>query len=119
MKRFRLFLVFSFLVNSFVVLAQVDEEEYLNSLLREEVKVENPVYKPVLGFGLGILNFHGDVNNNNRSATFGTIARADTRRRRCRGRGAGAGVEQLAESGVLRSSRAASLRPRCGAIRPR
>jgi hypothetical protein len=74
MKRFRLFLVISFLVNSFVALAQVDEEEYLNSLLREEVKVENPVYKPVLGFGMGILNFHGDVNNNNKSATFGTPA---------------------------------------------
>jgi len=74
MKRFRLLLVFSLLINSFAVFSQVDEEEYLNSLLREEVKVENPVYKPVVGFGMGILNFHGDVRNNNRNPVLGTPA---------------------------------------------
>jgi len=43
------------------VLAQ--EEEELDSLLRKKVVVENPVYKPVVGFGAGILNFYGDVRN--------------------------------------------------------
>jgi hypothetical protein len=44
-----------------MVLAQ--EEEELDSLLRKEIVVENPVYKPVVGFGAGILNFYGDVRN--------------------------------------------------------
>ncbi len=74
MKRFKLLLIFSLLVNSFVAIAQVDEEEYLNSLLREEVKVENPVYKPVMGFGLGVLNFYGDLRSNNRSSVLGSPA---------------------------------------------
>ncbi len=75
MKQFRLLLVFSLLVNSLSVFAQIDvEEEYFKSKLREEVKVENPVYKPVIGFGIGILNFLGDIRNNNRSPNLGIPA---------------------------------------------
>ena len=43
------------------IIAQADEN--LDSLLRKEIIVENPVYKPVIGFGAGIMNFYGDVNN--------------------------------------------------------
>src|SRR4030043_129621 len=43
------------------VFSQADED--LDSLLRKEIIVENPVYKPVIGFGAGIMNFYGDVNN--------------------------------------------------------
>jgi hypothetical protein len=43
------------------IFAQEDED--LDSLLRKEIIVENPVYKPVIGFGAGIMNFYGDVSN--------------------------------------------------------
>ena len=38
-----------------------EEEEYYDSLLIEQVKVENPVYKPVIGIGIGVFNFFGDA----------------------------------------------------------
>ncbi len=53
------------------VLAQ-DDEAYYESLLNEEVKVENPVYKPVVGVGFGTLNFYGDVHNSIRNPFVGT-----------------------------------------------
>lgn len=34
-----------------------------DSLLQRVDSVENPVYKPVITFSLGVLNFHGDVKN--------------------------------------------------------
>src|SRR5271165_6114323 len=40
-----------------------DDEAYYEKLLSEEVKVENPVYKPVVGIAFGTLNFYGDVHN--------------------------------------------------------
>jgi len=40
------------------------QEDPYEELLKEKVKVENPIYKPVIGFGTGVLNFHGDVHNN-------------------------------------------------------
>lgn len=39
------------------------DEEFWEEYLQEEVEVENPVYKPVIGFGVGFLNFLGDVRN--------------------------------------------------------
>ncbi len=45
-----------------VLSARAQEEEF-DSLLIKEVIVENPVYKPVVGFGAGIMNFYGDVKN--------------------------------------------------------
>lgn len=50
-----------FLTLSMVSFAQ--EEEYWNKLLNEEVEVENPVYKPVISLGAGVLSFFGDVKN--------------------------------------------------------
>ena len=48
------------------------QEDYFDSLFVETVKVENPVYKPVIGIGPGVLNFFGDVNNNFRLFSSGT-----------------------------------------------
>ncbi|HYX05206.1 MAG TPA: thrombospondin type 3 repeat-containing protein [Bacteroidales bacterium] len=50
------------------------QEEYYESLLKEEVEVENPVYKPVIGVGVGTLNFLGDVKNGNRNPVMGKPA---------------------------------------------
>ena len=49
------------------------EEEY-DSLLMKKIVVENPVYKPVIGFGAGITNFDGDVMNSNFNPMVGTYA---------------------------------------------
>lgn len=40
-----------------------DENIDWSERLIEEVKLENPVYKPILGVGIGTLNFYGDVKN--------------------------------------------------------
>ncbi len=71
MGRLKLLLVilFSGLVQ---LLYSQDDEAYYESLLREEVKVENPVYKPVIGVSFGTLNFYGDVHNNVRNPFVGT-----------------------------------------------
>lgn len=57
-----LYILTSFLILPLTSVFSQDEKE-LDSLLRKEIIVENPVYKPVIGFGAGIMNFYGDVNN--------------------------------------------------------
>ncbi len=58
----RIFLLISgLLLLTFSSFAQKDPYE---ELLQEKVLVEDPLYKPVIGFGRGVLNFHGDVSNN-------------------------------------------------------
>ncbi len=47
----------------FTVKGFSQEKTELDEMLREEVEVENPVYKPVVSFGIGTLNFFGDVND--------------------------------------------------------
>ena len=49
------------------------QEDELDRLLNEEVENINPVYKPVVGFGMGILNYFGDIKNNYYSPTIGTL----------------------------------------------
>ena len=49
------------------------QEDELDKLLNEEVENINPVYKPVVGFGAGVLNYFGDVKNNYYSPTLGTL----------------------------------------------
>lgn len=55
---------------SFGARAQEDE---LERLLHEEVENINPVYKPVVGFGAGVLNYLGDIKNNYYTPTIGTL----------------------------------------------
>lgn len=50
------------------------QEGEFDSLLIRQVEVENPVYKPVVGFGTGITNFYGDVTNNHITALSGRYA---------------------------------------------
>jgi hypothetical protein len=50
------------------------EEEEFDSLLTKKIIVENPVYKPVIGFGAGITNFYGDVQNTNMNQFVGPFA---------------------------------------------
>ncbi|HJX71645.1 MAG TPA: DUF6089 family protein [Bacteroidales bacterium] len=49
------------------------QEDEFDKLLNEEVENINPVYKPVVGFGAGILNYFGDVKNNIYTPTLGTL----------------------------------------------
>jgi hypothetical protein len=48
-----------------------DEDSLFNAMLTTRVKVENPVYKPTIGFGYGVMNFYGEVHNNLRSPVSG------------------------------------------------
>jgi hypothetical protein len=61
MNRLILFFLLILLLPCSLVIAQENPWE---DLLRKEVEVENPVYKPVVGFGAGIISFYGDVRNN-------------------------------------------------------
>ncbi len=47
-----------------------DWEKYLI----EDVENINPVYKPVIGVGMGFLSFYGNVNNNISNPLFGNMA---------------------------------------------
>jgi len=49
------------------------QEEEWEKMLREEVKVANPIFKPVIGFGIGYMNFYGDVKNNIRTPLTGNM----------------------------------------------
>lgn len=60
---------FLLLLNGFL---QAQEDEF-ERLLNEEVENINPVYKPVVGFGIGVLNYFGDIKNNYYSPTIGTL----------------------------------------------
>jgi hypothetical protein len=58
----KVFLTILFSVLGLVGFAQEDDE-YWKKLLNEEVEVANPVYKPVISIGAGVLGFFGDVKN--------------------------------------------------------
>jgi hypothetical protein len=47
------------------------QEDNWESLLKQEVAVINPVYKPVIGLGAGIFSFYGNVKNNSSSPILG------------------------------------------------
>lgn len=55
------------------VLLSAQEIDY-DSLLQRIDTVENPVYKPVVSFSYGMLNFRGDVKNSYSSAAVGNPA---------------------------------------------
>jgi hypothetical protein len=68
---FRTFL-FLLLLLTFQAVVTAQEDE-LERLLNEEVENINPVYKPVVGFGVGVLNYFGDIRNNYYSPPIGTL----------------------------------------------
>jgi hypothetical protein len=55
------------------LLVQAQEIDY-DSLLQRIDTIENPVYKPVVAFSYGVLNFFGDVQNSMPSASIGNHA---------------------------------------------
>lgn len=60
------------LLASPVLMAQdEDEEEFFARRLVKEVEVENPVYKPVISLGTGILHFLGDIRNPGKNPLLG------------------------------------------------
>jgi hypothetical protein len=72
MKQLKLiiFFLFAFLSATSVVSQERDWETYFI----KDIEVPNPVYKPVVGFGVGYLNFYGDVKNNLNSPLTGSLA---------------------------------------------
>jgi hypothetical protein len=54
--------------------AQDEDEDYYASLLTKEVEVENPVYKPVISLGAGIIHFLGDIRNPGSNPLQGELA---------------------------------------------
>lgn len=63
-----------FLLIPFQIFAQDDDEAYYESLLKEEVENLNVVYKPVIGFGYGYINFLGEVRSKKQNLLGGTPA---------------------------------------------
>lgn len=61
LNRFKYFL---FLLASFVsilVVAQTPNPGDITDIMKKDVENINPVYKPVIGFGVGAFNYYGDV----------------------------------------------------------
>lgn len=78
MKHFRslhtcIIAAFLFLFFLLTVTPAFSQEDELERLLNEEVENINPVYKPVISFGAGVLNYFGDIKNNYYSPTIGTL----------------------------------------------
>ncbi len=55
--------LFIVLIIPVTIHGQIEEEDEFDRMLREEVEVADPVYKPVLAFGVGSFRFMGDVND--------------------------------------------------------
>ena len=73
-KIVKLLLIISILLGTSALSFGQDEDSLYNAMLTTKVKVENPVYKPTIGFGYGVMNFFGEVHNNNRSPVSGSPA---------------------------------------------
>jgi hypothetical protein len=64
----KIFLLLAVILFPVFTLAQGDIED----LLYTEVDNLNPVYKPVVGFGIGTFNYLGDIKNPNQNPLMGT-----------------------------------------------
>jgi hypothetical protein len=68
------FLGFAFLMLSAnSLMAQEEDEEYYEGLLSKEVEVENPIYKPVISLGTGIIHYLGDIRYPGRNPLIGDL----------------------------------------------
>ncbi len=70
----RIGILLLFLLVPFRLFAQDPDEEYYESLLKQEVDNENVVYRPVIGFGYGFVNFLGEVRSKKFNPLMGTPA---------------------------------------------
>lgn len=59
---------------AFTFFQSIAQEDFYQKFLVEEVENINPVYKPVVGFGVGMFTFLGDVKNTNNSFLHGNPA---------------------------------------------
>jgi hypothetical protein len=74
LKLYILLLIVTFSGYSYGQVGLQDDEAYYDSLLTGTVTNLNPVYKPVIGFGVGVMNFHGEVQNNVKNTSLGSPA---------------------------------------------
>jgi len=63
MRKRLLFFSVIILFSTGILKAQEEDEIDWNKKLIKEVKLENPVYKPVIGVGVGVLGFYGEATN--------------------------------------------------------
>lgn len=61
------------LLSTSVLFAQEDDEDYYEQLLTKEVEVENPVYKPVISLGTGVIRYLGDIRYPNKNPVMGNM----------------------------------------------
>jgi hypothetical protein len=73
-KIIKLLFIICFFLIPILTFGQRTEEEILDSLATKKKLFENPVYKPVIGLGYGVMNFYGEVHDNLRSPLMGTPA---------------------------------------------
>ena len=71
MKLIKYIILLIFSTLSFTISAQERDWE---KMLTQTVEIANPVYMPVLGVGVGYLNFFGDVKNNGSNPFMGNLA---------------------------------------------
>ena len=68
---FKILFSFGLIISSaFVTAQELDWEK----MLIQDVENINPVYKPVIGFGTGYINYMGDIRNNGSSMFSGSLA---------------------------------------------
>lgn len=74
MKSLRKGLVFALFALVVIPSLKAQDDELINweSYLTTEVEVIDPVYRPIVGFGVGVINFYGDVNKGNGNLLIGT-----------------------------------------------
>lgn len=72
MKKLLLFLTITF--GSLFISIEINAQDTeFDTLLRQQVENINLVYKPVVGFGAGVINYFGEIKNNLYSPTIGSI----------------------------------------------
>lgn len=77
MKRYLLILIIFLLTSTHFLFAQTGDMDSIDwsSKLKTTVKLDKPVYKPVIGVGMGNMSFHGEVRNKYfKDFTFGNTA---------------------------------------------
>ena len=60
-------ILFIFILGTQIAFAQGGYED----LLMREVEVENPVYMPVIGIGVGFINYYGELQNDTKNILQG------------------------------------------------
>jgi hypothetical protein len=69
---FRLKYILIILLSSVIFELSGQEDEF-DKIMKQTVENINPVYKPVVGFGAGVLNYFGDIKNNIFTPTLGEL----------------------------------------------